>query len=463
MPQALLEIVLGLLITFSMVGLVTLKSSLRLRGWRNAAELSGLRVAESSILSGLTARSGRLEVQAKAVGGKNKRTRIKVSFQGPLGFQNVAIRPEPLIPRGREIEVGDPPFDTTFFIEGPAQVVLAMLDTKMRRLLLDVSSQCRLEISRGELRAEMSPRKVSQILPLLVEIGNQLAEPLDIPSRLAENAKGDGSAGVRLQNLRVLLHELPDHPRTAEALHEAITDPSPETRLRAAKELGDGGRDVLLELAESMEDDSVSAEAVSILDQKLPFEHTSAILSQALITRHTRTARACLEALGRNGGTAAIHVLAEVMTLEEGELAAAAAQALGAIGSPAAEPALILALQREDSDLQAAAASALGRVGSVEAVLPLKEAAEGSWFGLVLRRAARQAIAEIQSRLQGASPGQVSLAETEAGQLSLAQMETGQLSLAEAGGQLSFPTGEPEQLSPGGAERNRNAAHGPRV
>ena len=463
MPDVLIEAALGVLITFAMVGVVALKNSVRLRGWRNAAASSGLKVAESSIFSGLTAQGGRLEVQVKDAGGKNKRTRIKVNFHGPLGFQNVRIRPETLVSRGREIEVGDLSFDTTFFIEGPAQVVLAMLDTEMRRLLLDVSSQCRLEISRGELRAEMSPRKVSKILPLLVEIGNQLSEPLDVPSRLAENAKGDASAGVRLQNLRVLLHELPDHPRTAEALQAAITDPSPETRLRAAKELGDAGRDVLLELTESMEDDSVSAEAVSILDRKLTFERTRAILDQALSHRHIQTARACLEALGRSGGTAAVDVLQDVMAQEEGELAAASAQTLGAIGHPAAEPSLILALQREQADLRAAAAYALGSVGSVEAVLPLKEAAERSWIDLKLRRAARQAIAEIQSRLEGASPGQLSLAATEAGQLSLAHMETGQLSLAETGGQLSFPTGEPEQRSPGGAERNRNAAHGPRV
>ncbi|MES1211295.1 MAG: hypothetical protein ABUL63_03065, partial [Acidobacteriota bacterium] len=81
------------------------------------------------------------------------------------------------------------------------------------------------------------------------------------------------------------------------------------------------------------------------------------------------------------------------------------------------------------------------------AVLPLKEAAEGfgrSSRGPELRKAARQAVAEIQGRLQGASgatPGQLSLADAEAGQLSLAQADTGQLSLAadDPAGQLSLP------------------------
>jgi len=45
----------------------------------------------------------------------------------------------------------------------------------------------------------------------------------------------------------------------------------------------------------------------------------------------------------------------------------------------------------------------------------------------------RQAIAEIQSRLPGASPGQVSLAEGETGQLSLADDSAGRVSIADRG------------------------------
>ncbi len=62
------------------------------------------------------------------------------------------------------------------------------------------------------------------------------------------------------------------------------------------------------------------------------------------------------------------------------------------------------------------------------AVAPLREAAERSGD---LRRAARQAIAEIQARLAGAEPGQLSLAGGEAGALSLADGEPGRLTLAD--------------------------------
>jgi HEAT repeat protein len=188
-----------------------------------------------------------------------------------------------------------------------------------------------------------------------------------------------------------------------------------------------------LKLAESPADDTVTAEAVSILGQELAFERTRAILDRARGLRHIQTARVCLEVLGRSGTADAVGALAKVMEEEVGALAPAAAQALGAAGSPAAEPPLILALQSEKADLRVAAANALGRVGSVTAVLPLKEAAERSWLDLELRRATHQAVAEIHSRLPGASPGQLSLAGAEMGQLSLAQDGVGQLSLSDEG------------------------------
>jgi hypothetical protein len=87
----------------------------------------------------------------------------------------------------------------------------------------------------------------------------------------------------------------------------------------------------------------------------------------------------------------------------------------------------------------------MGWAGSAAAVLPLQEAAERSPRDQEIGRATQQAIAEIQTRLLGASRGQLSLAGIEAGQLSLAQAEAGQLSLAtDPAGQRSLPPEEPE-------------------
>jgi HEAT repeat protein len=265
---------------------------------------------------------------------------------------------------------------------------------------------------------------------------------LDVGQRLAENAHSDPDANVRLRNLLLLVWQLRDGPETVAALRAACSDPSPKVRLRAAQELGTEGRDVLIALAEGTEDDTWSAQAVAIVGRDLPFERTSAILTRALRRRRLQTARACLEALGSGGAAEAVEILAKVLGREKGDLAATAAQALGTTGSPAAEAPLILALQREHAKVRVAAANALARLGTAAAVLPLKDAVERWADDPELSRAARQAIAAIQTRLPGATPGQLSLAGTEAGQLSLAPSEPGQLSLAtDPAGQLSLTGG----------------------
>jgi hypothetical protein len=134
--------------------------------------------------------------------------------------------------------------------------------------------------------------------------------------------------------------------------------------------------------------------------------------------------------LGRVGGSEAAESVGRVLALEGGELAIAAAAALGTIGGPTAERALLKALVRADAAVRVAAAEALGRAGTVAAVMPLREA--GARHGGALSRATRQAIAEIQARLAGASAGQLSLALGEDGRLSLAPE-------GEHAGELSLP------------------------
>lgn len=91
-------------------------------------------------------------------------------------------------------------------------------------------------------------------------------------------------------------------------------------------------------------------------------------------------------------------------------------------------------------------------LGTVAAVPALQEAAEGSWLALGLRRTARQAIAEIQSRLVTAAPGQLSLAgaDAETGRLSLATADARQLTLAtDTAGQLAvLPHGAETEKAP---------------
>lgn len=423
----------------------------RRRAWEKAMVSCGLQIRKSSRWEPLTAEVGPVTVRIQPDRTKVRDTWITVSVPGPPELHQVRFRPESPSVEGREIEVGDMSFDSSFFIQGPTPWALAVFDAETRRLLSRLSTAGWLEMFSGNLQANMPDKKVPDLLPLLVDAGQRLARLLDVPRRLAENAKGDPVAGVRLQNLLTLAREFPGESETVERLRTACSDPSLEIRLRAAEHLGAEGRSVLLELAESLGYDSVSARAVSNLGREMPFERVKALLDKARTQRRLQTARACLEALGKSEDAAAVEWLAKVLEEEYNELASAAAEALGATGNPAAERSLIQALRREDDNLRAAAASALGRVGSATAVLPLQEAAERSRRSSPLRRATRQAISEIQSRLPGASPGQLSLAGAEAGQLSLAEAEAGQLSLAsDSAGQISLSEdgGEPEPGRP---------------
>jgi HEAT repeat protein len=431
------------------MGLVTklVKNRRLLRAWRDVAGACGLQVLGTSIWGPrLTARAGSVTVTIDGQGSKGRDTRIDVRFPVPPDVHQVIIRRRTHALRAGEIEIGDAPFDKVFVVKGPLRQVLSLLDAERRRQLIYAHAESRVEISAGAFRAaQVNEESLARVLPRLLHVGWRFAHLTDIPRRLADNVKADPEAGVRLQNLLCLIRELPEAPETHEALRTACADASPEVRLQAAKGLGAEGRDDLQGLTESRVDDAVRAEAVSALERELPFERTKAILDDALDRYHSKTACACLEALCKSGDAAAVDELGKALAREPGELAAAAAQALGATGSPAAEPALLLALQRQEADLRVAVAHALGRVGTAAAVLPLQEAAGGSWLDREWHRAVREEIAEIQSRLHGASPGQLSLPDTEAGQLSLAQAEAGQLSIAERpAGQLSMAQGESE-------------------
>ena len=443
---------LAVYITAGTWALLAERRSSHLKAWKTAAASCGpnvVEVSESALWPlQLVLRVGVATIRIERAGIGADGVRAVVEVPVSPGVAELRLRPESDKPGGaREIEVGDEAFDEAFYVLGrPATLVSALLDAALRSLLLHVSARRHLEVVGGQVRARLPERELAITLPLLLQIVRRLAAPVDVADRLAENACRDPEEGVRLQNLLLLVRELPGDSKTAEALRAACSDPSPRVRLRAALALGAEGRGVLAELAESTEDDECSARAILGLGRELPFERAKAILLVALRRRRVRTVRACLDRLGRIGDAAAIAVLAKVMTREEGELAGAAAESLGTTGSPAAEPPLIAALEREAPELRVAAANALYRLGSAAAVLPLKEAAERFPGDARLQRATRQAIAAIQSRLQGASPGQLSLAGAEAGRLSLAADPAGRLSIATAErGQLSLGAEAPPE------------------
>lgn len=438
----MIELLIAIPVSLALMGTgIAVEASRRhMQGWCDAATAGGLRVVRHT--RPLVYRS---KLEAEAEDGtlrlriedyyrrREVGTRVMISVPGPPGFQGLRIRGESFYrPTSREIEIGDPGFDRVFSIEGPRRLAAVLLDRETRERLTSLAQRgLRVGVVNGEIVVEMVDASVPILLPELLGLARRLAEPVDVARRLADNAREDSQPGVRLLGVSLLARDFAGDPQTVETLRQACLDQSPQVRLQAARGLGDEGLDVLRDLAEGLAHDDVSAQAVSALGRRLPFERARDLLSTALHRRFLKTARACLVSLVEGGHPVAVDVLTRVLTHEQGELAAAAALALGETGSPEAEPPLIRALRSGRTDLRAAAAKALGRVGSALAVPPLKEAAENLSWDPELRQAARQSVAEIQSRLPGATPGQLSLAGDEAGQLSLAEAEAGQLSLSE--------------------------------
>jgi hypothetical protein len=404
----------------------------RLPLWKRIAN-EHLQEAEVSFwLEGLMIK-GRAGSLGVLILGSPARTQVVIAIPGPPDFNEVTIRHEHYtLWKMNELEVGSEPFDKTFFIGGPVRLVFALLDAETRNLLLRASGEIsnRIKIVNGELVAEVADRQLPRVLPLLLKVGEWFNQPVEIGQRLVLNATQDPEDRVRLKNLLLLAREHSGDPEIRKVLRAACSDPSPEIRLRAGRALGAEGLPVLLKLTEDLEDDAVSAEAVSVLGRELPSERIQSILRLALTGRIChQTARTCMAALSRDGD-AAVGVLAKVLEHESEELAVFAAEVLEKIASPCAEAPLLLALQRDQPALRIAAVKALARIGTAAAVLPLKEAAERFSRDPPLVQAIYQAIAGIQARLPGTTPGQLSLARAEAGQLSIANDPTGQLSIS---------------------------------
>lgn len=402
----------------------------RNKAWRRAAEKAELTVVaqdEGGLFGGgwLHARGGRLNVRLERSrrGEDDYRTLISVDGLGH-GAAALSLRPEDFgtgLRRrllGSDVEVGAPSFDGAVFLQGQTSLALAVLDGETRRRVADLlggsarGQQVRASMRDGVLEVWLrdrkgsvpSPKRLARALGAVLDVARRLEAPRDVAAQIAANFNDEPEMGVRRECVLVLAREFSQHPATRRTLRSALQDRSAEVRLRAAVALGEEGREALLALvANEGTEDAWAAGAVAglaALGDRLPLAEVQAALGRALAQGRTQTARAYVEAAARPGDAAA-----------EG---------------------LLLTLLRGDAWLAVIAARALGRVGTSAAIGPLREASASLWSG-ELGSVARLAIAEIQSRLTGAEPGQLSLAGGEAGALSLAGGEPGALSLAEGG------------------------------
>jgi hypothetical protein len=394
----------------------------RMRSWRSAAGRLNLGDIAERPRQGLcgpallcTSESLHVRLEHYRRGKYESGTRITVDgfWHGaePLTLKSEGLGTQLF---GREIEIGDPAFDGEVYIQGPARLALAVLDAPARERLArllrgEVAAEpvgVRATLDSGVLEVHVRDRstdepseKVYKALKGVLTSAHELVAPDDIPTRLIQNLQREPLAGVRLSILSVLAREYALRPEARGALLAALRDRDSAVRLWTAKILGEEGHTTLFELAGSPEDPA-AAGAITALGERLPTGRLKVLLERALADRRLETARACIQSLGQRDHTQA-------------------------------EELLLRALGHGDPPMAVAAATALGRVGTVAAVAPLRAEAS-TLLPNPLRSAARQAIAEIQSRLTGAAPGQLSLAAGEAGALSLAAGEVGELSLTDS-------------------------------
>ena len=312
-----------------------------------------------------------------------------------------------------DVETGHLGFDQQLYVQGNTDYVRALLDAPTRDALLHLLRGAlrggHLTVEEGELRAVVPPggyvslaTPLADAVPLLARVARRLEEPIDVASELAKSARTDSVSGVRLLCLKTLLREYSSHTRIVNSLvRDAAGDEDAEVRLEAATALGEEGMPALQALvADASVEDGLSARAAEALGNRMPADLARATLRQELAAsrgRH-RMATAC-----------------------------ACASALGLGGEPPDEDLLLRALpEGRDEALRLSAARALGAVGSARAVPSLTEL--DSSDSAAVRRAGREAIAAIQSRLQGATPGQLSLGTADSGHVSLADDVAGRLS-----------------------------------
>jgi HEAT repeat protein len=356
--------------------------------------------------------------------------------------------------------VGDPDFEAVAVVRGDESVIRALLDHETRRALgMLLSGQLRFETGAGTemlsvvaqvrdagLRVRV-PRDARDLfakvkhpeipppaLRPIVELAERLVGPQDLAGRIADNTASEPIPAVRIANLRHLASQFPHDSATRPALARALADPADEVRLEAARALGAEGVRTLLRIAVGRASrDAPAAEAIALLGSRFEPGHARWALRRAIAAGRHRVVSACLERLVGKDDERSVSSVAAALRSQDDAVARAASNALGRAGGPGFEDAMIAALEHRLVDVQVAAVSTLGRIGSARAVAPLGDWANRHALDRWVRGDARQAIAQIQSRLPGASPGQLSIAGAEAGQVSLVEEDKrGQVSLQES-------------------------------
>jgi hypothetical protein len=358
--------------------------------WKKTAGLTGLTVRRRW---GEYRLEGAINGMGVTVRGKRRKSLGSWFIQVKAAIQPVHLRvksrslksPVEVALEGFPVLTSDTPFDRALRARGNDEAaVLAVLGAETRRRVMHwiadsgtVLNSDTLEILETEGVVVGNPEGFAERLGDAVKLLSSLDMGKgDVLGRLAANARGDPQASFRVRCLLTLHKKFAKDDRVVQATRDALGDPDPLVRLRAALYFGRTG------LESPLKDLMAAGDA--------------------------------LYAPGM------IPDLIEALTL---------------IGGSFVEDAFILWIGSQAPSVPPVAAKGLGEIGTPKAVEPLRNLAEGKKNSPESRSAAIRAINRIQGRIDPAKHGSLSLAPLTDGEgaLSIAP-GGGELSLEETEG-----------------------------
>jgi hypothetical protein len=361
------------------------------------------------------------------------------------------LRRKGFFEEGRDIPIGDESFDEAAHVRGDEAVIFALLTRENRKTLLDFVRNGGV-IDSGvvclPVRGRYSYRNTRLAIRDVFNAARHISLPrVDIPQRLADNAAGHYKLYFRLRSLELLQEVFGSEEIARKASVEALADRRSAIRFRAAVFLRDFEMLAKISSIES-EPVDIRIQAMKFLIGNAPPSNFLPLLWKLLDSLAPDVRMVAIGGLGELRHRPALEKLCRLVESADMETAIALAIALGKVGDSAAEPTLLDLLDREHDELKIAAAEALGHAGTTAAVEPLLELTRG-FLNSELKKAAREAIARIQSRL----------GDVEAGRLTLSELpgKAGALSFPAEGGELSL-SNEEGRTQGGGSDDNEKGS-----